>query len=119
MKVSMNAVEIAMTLNKIAPTIQDLGYNSIIQLFSKHKIPYYTDFIPYLTKQGYLKGDHSLYTWVKKEPIYYKEIESFLNNVRNKKKQRKIEELTEEDAIAFLKNKGYKIMKPIVEYTEI
>ena len=27
--------------------------------------------------------------------------------------------LTEEDAITFLKGKGYKIMKPIVEYTEI
>lgn len=39
--------------------------------------------------------------------------------IKTKYQEKKHIELTEEDAIAFLKEKGYKIMKPIVEYTEI
>lgn len=88
-------------------------------MFVKNAIPYYSSLLSYLIKKGYLRKANGLYSWIKEELVYYKEIEHFLNNIRNEKKLTTIENLTEEDAIAFLKSKGYKIMKPIVEYTEI
>lgn len=88
-------------------------------MFVENKIPYYNSIVTYLIKKGYFTCNNHLYTWVKKEPLYYKEIEHLLDDIRIRKKINRIEDITEDDAIAFLKSKGYKIMKPIVEYTEI
>ena len=48
--------------------------------------------------------------------MYYKEFEQIVKQFQRKYEVKKF---TEESAIAFLKEKGYKIMKPIIEYTEI
>ena len=119
MKTCTGAVEATIIINKICPTIENLDNKEVRRLFVENKIPYYNSIVTYLIKKGYLKRNNNLYTWVKEEPVYYKEIEHLLNNIRKKQKLTKIENLTEEDAITFLKSKGYKIMKPIVEYTEI
>lgn len=119
MKKCTNAVEITIIINKVCSTIENLHNKEVRRLFMENKIPYYNSLVAYLIKKGYLKRNNYLYTWIKEEPLCYKEIEHFLNNIRNEKKFNRIENLTEEDAIAFLKSKGYKIMKPIVEYTEM
>ena len=119
MKTCINAVEATIIINKVCSTIENLEHKEIKRLFIEHTIPYYSSLIPYFIKKGYLKRNNNLYTLVKEEPVYYKEIEHLLNNIRNENKLNRIEDITEDDAIAFLKSKGYKIMKPIVEYTEI
>lgn len=119
MKRNMDAQEVTVIINKVCPTIKNLDNKEVRRLFAENKIPYYNSIVAYLIKKGYFKRNNHLYTWIKKKPLYYKEIESFLDNIRSEKKLNRIEDITEEDAIAFLKNKGYKIMKPIVEYTEI
>lgn len=119
MKTCTNAVETTIIINNICSTIKNLDNKEVRRLFVENKIPYYNSLVTYLIKKGYLKRNNNLYTWVKQEPLYYKEIESCLDNIRKEKKLNRIEDITEDDAIAFLKSKGYKIMKPIVEYTEI
>lgn len=120
MKSNIDAQKAIVMINKVCSTIENLEYKEIQRLFVENKIPYYSSLIPYFIKKGYLeRKTNNLYSWVKEEPVYYKEIEHLINTTRNKKKLNRIENITEGDAIAFLKSKGYKIMKPIVEYTEI
>lgn len=109
-------------INEVCPTIQCASYNDMYRLFSTNKIPYYATLIPYFIHKEYIVLKNNVYSWIKKEPIYYKEIEEILL-VQIKKRQVQYENrnstLNEDNAIAFLKSKGYKIMKPITEYEEV
>lgn len=128
------AKKAAKVINEIAPKINKICLSDIIKLFTENKIPYYSAIVGYINKKEYTSVDNNgLYTWCKEEPIYYKDIEDIIYRERaksykkyTKTKQKALQDthnaalaITEEDAIAFLKGKGYKIMKPIVEYTEI
>lgn len=107
-------------LNEITKNIKNLSDKQVYELFKENKVQYYSSLIPYFKKSGYLsKSDNNLYTWTKTEPVYYKEIVGVIAITKTKYQEKKHIELTEEYAITFLKGKGYKIMKPIVEYTEI
>ena len=67
-------------------------------------------------------NEDGLYNWVKSTPVYFKEIESIIDPIRKRNKLNSIKEkekFTQEEAIAFLKELGYKIMKPVTEFVEI
>ena len=86
MKTSISAIEVTMQINKICHTIENLDNKEVRRLFVENKIPYYNSIVTYLIKKGYFKCKNHLYTWIKKEPLYYKEIESFIDNIKKEKK---------------------------------
>ena len=133
----INIKNVAKALNEVTPLIVKVSGGELYDIFKMGKVAYYNAIVPYLNKQGYTSiDDDGLYTWVKQEPVYYKEIEDVIVGARRKIKESRTKgkeilldaiqsitptslTLTEENAIAFLKERGYKIMKPIVEYQEI
>ena len=89
-----------------------------------HNVAYWYSLIPHFIKNKYLEvNDKSEYTWVKPTPVYYEEIENIIASVRKRntesKHKEKVTPFTQEEAIAFLKELGYKIMKPVTEFVEI
>ena len=113
---TLNIKESTKRLNEITNRIKDCSFSELKKMFSENQINYYVHLMNYCIKCGYIVRDNQKYTWVKTEPMYYKEYEQI---VKQSKEKYEVKVITEESAIAFLKEKGYKIMKPIVEYTEI
>ncbi len=113
---TLNIKESTKRLNEITNRIKDCSLDELTKFFKENKINYYVHLINYCIKCGYIVRVKSKYTWVKTEPMYYKEYEQIVKTIQ---KKYEVKVITEESAIAFLKEKGYKIMKPIVEYTEI
>ena len=72
-----------------------------------------------------VKLDKNKYCFTK-DPIYKKKFKEDLQKIRNyfnessrKSRENNQEKITVEQAIALLKNKGYKILKPTMNYEEI
>ena len=117
--------EMACSLNNASLKIKDLDREQLFSLLIKCKIPYTSAFISILCKnkiiQKVTKNRHVTYTWVKDSPLYYGFIETYLKKLRGEKKTEtnNLKENKEFLCIQFLKSKGYKIFKPVIEHVEI
>jgi hypothetical protein len=117
--------EIACSLNNASPKIKDLSREQLFSLLLRCKIPYTNEFVSTLCKNKIIKKvykNHQVtYTWVKDSPLYYGFIETYLKKFRGMKKtaMNNLKVNNELSCIQFLKARGYKIFKPVIEHVEI
>lgn len=120
MKMNIDIKGVTKVLNSITKTIDNLSYKEVIKVFKEYKIAYYSSLIPHFIRGGYIvQNENNLYQWVRKEPVYYKEIEKIIEEQRKKNYEKYATNVNEEDAIALLKKLGYRILKPKTEYVEL
>jgi hypothetical protein len=131
MKIAINAKDMTVCLNGLREHIRHVNLTDLVKLLKENKIPYAKNLPKFLVDQGILFTKEGHYNWVSQEPVFYKIIEHFLEVQRkiasetarryfNKKKNiQPTEELSEEECINFLKSKGYRIYKPVVEHVEV
>ena len=105
---------ISKVVNEIVKTIDNMPYNSIIDLLKNKKIPYPRQLLSFFIEKNYLIKIDGKYTWAIEHPIYHEELNDVFKREREKNNN-----LNEESAIKFLKNLGYKILKPVTQYEEI
>lgn len=80
----LNIKESTKRLNEITNHIKDYSYNELHKLFQENKINYYSQLINYCIKCKYIFRSNSKYTWVKTEPMYYKEYEQIVKQFKEK-----------------------------------
>lgn len=125
MKQHISGKQVVPVLNLLAKELKNLTSEEITKIFKEKELPYARPLVTFLFNQNILQRNvKGQYTWVKQSPLYYEDVEPFLKYQRERCNPNKINKpqkqlLTEDVCVQFLKSKGYKIFKPVIEHVEI
>lgn len=103
----------------------------LINALKSANCPYANEIPKILVNTGVVKKEKGIFTFVSPEPVFHKKLIHDLNKVAEKvsvskkkwldhhtKCEVNIESFTTDDAILFLKERGFKVLKPVTEYIE-
>jgi hypothetical protein len=103
----------------------------LISALKSANCPYANEIPKILVSTGVVKKEKGIFTFIFPEPVFHKKLIHDLNKVAEKVSESKkkwldhhskcevtIEHFSTDDAILFLKERGFKIMRPITEYVE-
>lgn len=115
----------------IVRSIKDqFDFSELIIALKKANCPYSGDVASILKKRNLIVKRNGFYYFSSPEPVYYKTLVEDLYKVylrfnpSSKNKVKDVEnvikgQLTVEDAVAYLKAQGFKVMKPVIQYEEM
>jgi hypothetical protein len=124
-KKHISGKQVVPVLNLLSSELKNLTSEELTKIFKEKELPYPRPLVTFLFNQNILQRNvKGQYTWVKQSPLYFEDVEPFLKYQRercnpNKANKPQKQLLTEDACVQFLKSKGYKIFKPVIEHVEI
>ena len=131
-KIEHTAKAVSIAVAQVRVTLKEpFVLKELEKQLAKNKCPYARFIVPFLRQNEIIIKVGDEYQFASSEPVHYKTLEpailysqdtirEYMARFAAKKKQQIIvNTVSEEQMIAYLKEKGYKILKPRVDYDEI